>query len=300
MNGMIFDIQRFSIHDGPGIRTTVFFKGCSLGCRWCHNPEGISPAPVLSFMASKCIGCGYCFRACVRAVHSMRGGQHVMDRSRCEVCGRCATECHAQALELIGRRASVEEVMAEVLADRAFYQTSGGGMTLSGGEPLMQFEFALALLRAAKNERLHNCVETSSFVSWTNFERVLPLTDLFLCDVKDTNDARHLANTGVSNGLILSNIRRLHEAGANIRLRVPLVPGCNDAQDNLDGLARLAAELPRIEGVEILLYHKLGLGKHQRLGSHNPLEFDPSPTAKDRRDEWIAQLRQKGVRVLNE
>ena len=300
MNGMIFDIQRFSIHDGPGIRTTVFFKGCPLGCKWCHNPEGISPAPVLSFMASKCIGCGYCFRACTQAVHSMRDGQHVMDRSRCEVCGRCATECHAQALELIGRRASVEEVMAEVLADRAFYQTSGGGMTLSGGEPLMQFEFALALLRAAKKEGLHTCVETSSFVSWTNFERVLPLTDLFLCDVKDTSDARHLANTGVSNGLIQSNIRRLHEAGANLRLRVPLVPGCNDAQDNLDGLARLAGELPRIEGVEILLYHKLGLSKHQRLGSHNPLEFDPTPNAKDRRDDWIAQLRQKGVKVLNE
>jgi pyruvate formate lyase activating enzyme len=300
MNGMIFDIQRFSIHDGPGIRTTVFFKGCPLGCKWCHNPEGISPAPVLSFMASKCIGCGYCFRTCTRAVHSMQGGKHVMDRSRCEVCGRCATECHAQALELIGRRASVEEIMAEVLADRAFYQTSGGGMTLSGGEPLMQIEFALAMLRAAKTERLHNCVETSSFVSWTNFERVLPLTDLFYCDIKDTNDARHLANTGVSNALILSNIRRLHEAGANIRLRVPLVPGCNDAQDNLDGLARLAGELPRIEGVEILLYHKLGLSKHQRLGSHNPLEFDPTPSAKDRRDDWIAQLRQKGVKVLNE
>ena len=190
--------------------------------------------------------------------------------------------------------------MAEVLADRRFYQTSGGGMTLSGGEPLMQVEFADALLRAAKEGGLHNCVETSGFVSWAHFGGVLPLTDLFLCDVKDANDARHLANTGVSNGLVLANIRRLHETGASIRLRVPLVPGCNDVQDNLDGVAKLAAELPRIEGVEILLYHKLGLGKHQRLGTHNPLEFDPSPTAKERRDEWIAALRGKGVKVLNE
>jgi pyruvate formate lyase activating enzyme len=216
------------------------------------------------------------------------------------VCGRCAQECHAQALELIGRRVSVDEVMAEVLADKAFYQTSGGGMTLSGGEPLMQVDFACALLRAAKDSGLHNCVETSGFVSWRNFEHVLPLTDLFLCDVKDTNDARHLANTGVSNQRILGNIRRLHEAGATLRLRVPLVPGCNDAQDNLDGVAALAAELPRIEGVEILLYHKLGISKHQRLGTHNPLEIDPSPSAKERRDEWIAQLRGKGVKVLNE
>lgn len=297
---MIFDIQRFSIHDGPGIRTTVFFKGCPLGCKWCHNPEGISPAPVLSFIASKCIGCGYCFRTCERMAHQMAGDQHTLDRTRCQVCGRCAAECHAQALELVGRRASVDEVMAEVLADKAFYQTSGGGMTLSGGEPLMQVEFALALLRVTREAGLHNCIETSSCVSWQSFERVLPLTDLFLCDVKDTSEPRHLANTGVSNQRILENIRRLHAAGAKIRLRVPLVPGCNDAEDNLDGTAALASELPNIEGVEILLYHKLGLSKHQRLGTSNPLKFDPTPQAKDRRDEWIAGLRAKGVKVLNE
>ena len=153
MDGMIFDIQRFCIHDGPGIRTTVFFKGCPLSCKWCHNPEGISPAPVLSFMASKCIGCGYCFRVCERAAHAMVDGTHVLDRSRFAVCGRCAAQCHAQALELIGRHAGLDEVMREVLADRAFYQTSGGGVTLSGGEPLMQPDFAAAILGEAHAAR---------------------------------------------------------------------------------------------------------------------------------------------------
>lgn len=298
--GMIFDIQRFCIHDGPGIRTTVFLKGCPLRCKWCHNPEGISRNPLLSFLPDKCIGCGFCFQNCPQSAHRMEEGRHVLDRSLCRMCGRCAIECYAGALEFIGRLTTVQEVMKEVLADLAFYETSGGGMTLSGGEPLMQIDFSEALLRQAKAEGLHNCVETSSMVPWEHISRILPYTDLFLCDVKDINLERHTENTGASNELIIANLRRLHDEGAKMRLRVPLIPGCNDQQDNLEGIAALADQMKGIEGVEIMLYHKLGVSKHQRLGTENRLEHDASAGAQDKLDFWKLQLKHLGINVLNE
>ena len=189
--GMVFDIQRFSIHDGPGIRTTVFLKGCPLRCRWCHNPEGIPPEPMLSFTPSRCVGCGRCLEACPRKAHQNRGGEHTLDRSLCQVCGRCAEACCSGALEIVGKRMSVEEVLREVLSDRAFYETSGGGMTLSGGEPLLQGDFCEALLGEAKRQGLHCCVETSGLATWELIDRLRPLVDLWLYDLKETDAQQH-------------------------------------------------------------------------------------------------------------
>jgi len=298
--GRIFDIQRFSIHDGPGIRTTVFLQGCPLHCAWCHNPEGIGSTPVLSFMGEKCIGCGYCFKTCPNSAHKMEGGRHVLDRKLCLACGLCTRECYAKALELMGRQVSVADVMKDVLADEPFYRTSGGGMTLSGGEPLYQPHFTAALLAAAKAASVHCCVETAGLVPWSDIEPLAGMVDLFLCDVKDTNDARHRRNTGASNVTILANIRRLHDLGKAIRLRVPLVPGYNDQDDNLDGLIELARSLPRIEGVEIMPYHKLGQDKHARIGTIGSMIDNQPPDPQPRMAHWITRLTTAGVHVLNE
>jgi len=214
MTGMIFDIQKFSIHDGPGIRTTVFLKGCPLRCLWCHNPEGVSPHRQVSFTPDRCIGCGYCFQHCPRGLHKMVDEKHVLEREGCAVCGKCAEACYAEALEVIGREASVEEVVEEVLRDKPFYETSGGGMTLSGGEPLLQIDFTEALLKRAKELGLHCCVETSGFGAFENLARIAPCVDLFLYDVKETDNERHIELTGVPNTTILANLRTLHDEGS--------------------------------------------------------------------------------------
>ena len=311
--GMVFDIQRFSIHDGPGIRTTVFLKGCPLRCAWCHNPEGIPEGPIVSFLPERCIGCGHCGRACPNQAHALRDGAHVLLRERCVACGRCAEGCYAGALEVIGREMTPEAVLAEVLSDAPFYANSGGGMTLSGGEPFHQPGFAMALLRLAKSHGLHCCVETSGAVPPATLVEAMEFVDLFLYDIKDVNDERHRANVGASNALSLSNVRALLSHGARVRLRVPLIPGYNDFADNLAGVAALADELATLagaaksasatspfEGVELMPFHKLGLSKTHRTGLPNPLRdnipVDPAPRVR----HWIDTLRARGVRVWNE
>ncbi len=299
MRGRIFDIQRFSIHDGPGIRTLVFLKGCPLRCLWCHNPEGINPDPELSFIPEKCIGCGYCFRACPRHAHEMIDGSHVLDRSKCTVCGACTEECYAGALELIGREVSVEEVMREVLSDRPFYETSGGGMTLSGGEPLMQIDFTEALLAAAKDVHVHCCVETCGYADFTCFERIIRYVDLFLYDVKEIDDDRHIEFTGVPTGKIIENLRRLHDAGASIRVRVPVIPGYNDREDTFRGIADLVKGLPNLEGVELMPYHHLGSDKRRRLDIDDEMPSDIQTPDDATIASWIDAFERCGVTVLN-
>ncbi len=304
--GRVFDIQRFSVHDGPGIRTTVFLKGCPLRCVWCHNPEGIDAAPMVSFLPEKCLVCGECVRTCAHDAHRLVGSDmighpvvHLYNRDACETCGTCTRTCDSGALEFVGRPISVEDVMKEVSQDRTFYASSGGGMTISGGEPLAQIDFTVALLRAAKDQGIHCCVETSGFASWERFRPLLPLVDLFLFDCKETDPERHKVFTGQSNQLILENLWRLHEAGARIQLQCPIVPGLNEREDHFTGIAALAQSLPRLDGVQLLPYHPLGESKLQRFGLSPLANLPHQPMDPARLSYWSEWLRAKGVRVVS-
>jgi pyruvate formate lyase activating enzyme len=301
VKGRIFDVQRFCMHDGPGIRTTVFFQGCPLRCVWCHNPEGIHPRPQLSFIPAKCIGCGYCFRVCPHQAHRMdpeRG--HVIDREKCARCGLCAKECYASALEMVGREVDVAEIMDEVMRDKPFYDTSGGGMTLSGGEPTMQIDFAEALLVEGRALGLHRCVETCGFADWSRYERLLPLVDLFLFDVKETNPDLHEDFTGAPVEPILRNLERLHERGASILLRLPIIPGHNDREEHFAAVADLFRRMPGLKGAELIPYHRMGEGKTDRFGleaARRPQVESPDPATVKM---WIEKLRAFGARVVND
>lgn len=269
---MIFDIMHFAIHDGPGIRTTIFLKGCPLHCLWCHNPEGISRQPQLVFTSQKCIGCGHCLEICSQGAHQFVNGQHLIDRKRCLVCGTCVKDCYANALELVGRLLTVGEVMREVLRDRVFYETSGGGMTLSGGEPLLQYRFIRALLRAAKAEGVHTALDTSGFACWEQLEELLPSLDLILYDLKHMNRERHITLTGVPNEQILDNLHRLDDVGQPIWIRIPLIPDQNDEESNYHALGQFLSRLKHIERIEILRYHRLAESKYERIGWVYPLQ----------------------------
>jgi glycyl-radical enzyme activating protein len=304
MQGRIFDIQRFSIHDGPGIRTTVFLKGCPLRCLWCHNPEGISPKPSLSYLPDKCIGCGDCFKVCKdgaleKSKPAALGPKAVLDRVRCTGCGACGPVCDPKALEMVGREVAVEDVLAVVLRDREYYAQSGGGVTISGGDPVFQPEFTEALLKAAKAEGLHTAVETSGFAEWSVFEKWAPLVDLFLYDCKETDPQLHKSFTGQSNEKIRANLRKLHAGGANILLRCPMIPEYNARREHLDGIAALARELPKLKGVELLPYHRMGRAKLNRFGLYTRMPESVQPPDKKIVDDWVAQIEKRGVRTVN-
>lgn len=288
-SGMIFDIQKFSIHDGPGIRTTVFMKGCPLRCVWCHNPESQSDRPEMSFIPSKCIGCGWCAKACPESCHSLQDGVRLFKREACVRCGKCAERCYARALELVGRRADVPEVMAEVLKDKAFYESSGGGMTLSGGEPFFQPKFASALLAAAKGHGLHTCVETCGFASWSVIGPALKDVDILLYDVKESDPARHEECTGAPLAPIIENLERADASGAKTILRCPIVPGLNDRPEHFRSIGLLAERLKNATGINVIPYHPLGMSKSERFGTDARLKDNAFPS-EDAVKGWIAEI----------
>ncbi len=298
--GRIFDIQRFSIHDGPGIRTTVFFKGCPLRCLWCGNPESIGTEPILSYLPDKCIACGDCVKACPEAALSLEeSGKAVLDRGRCTGCGDCASKCDAKALQIVGRDVTVEEVLDVVLRDRDYYEASGGGMTLSGGEPLFQPGFAGALLKEAKLQGLDCCVETSGYTLWGAFRGLLPLVALWLYDLKETDPRLHEKFTGKPNGPILENLQRLHDAKAKILLRCPMIPEHNARREHLDGIVALARRLPKLEGVELLPYYDLWRAKLERFGLESTLPESVKPPNRETVDAWTDYLSRRGVRLVS-
>lgn len=280
--GLITDIQRFSVDDGPGIRTTVFLKGCPLRCLWCHNPECISPKVQLRYVESACILCGACERVCPSKVHHVTEINHQVDFEKCIACGACVKACAYDALSLSGKTVTVEDVILEVMKDKRYYDTSGGGITISGGEPLMQPEFTLALLVAAKELNLHTCMETCGYVEENALKEAAELTDVFLYDYKATDPFAHQALTGAGNQRILDNLDMLYHLGASIILRCPIIPGCNMDPAHFDGIIALLAKYPNILRAELMAYHKMGTAKYKQLGkpytlSHLP---DMSPEQK--------------------
>jgi pyruvate formate lyase activating enzyme len=263
--GIIFDIQRFAIHDGPGIRTTVFFKGCPLQCPWCHNPESLAPDEEIMLWADRCLGCGACLDACQNEALARLDGRTVRISGRCRVCGACCGVCPAQAREIVGRRVTVDEVMQEIEKDVIFYDESGGGATFSGGEPLMQPDFLDDLLRCCRRRGIHTVVDTSCYAETDVVRRIRENTDLFLCDLKIMDPESHLRLAGVGNELILKNIRYLADNGARLIIRVPVIPGATDGDDNVARLAEFAGSLPGVERVDLLPYHAGGADKAARL-----------------------------------
>ena len=265
ITGVVFDIKRYAIHDGPGIRTTVFLKGCPLACRWCHNPESQSAAAEMIFRAGRCIRCGACVASCERGAIVWSDAGPATERAVCVACGACAIVCYAEARERVGREMSVEETMVEIGRDRPFYEESGGGATFSGGEPLAQPEFLGALLAACRAAGIHTALDTCGYAPWEVIDRVRRDVDLFLYDLKLLDDARHRELTGVSNRLILENLRRLSELGHAIVLRVPIIPGVNDDPETLDEIGAFATSLPRLDEIALLPYNRMGIDKYARL-----------------------------------
>ncbi len=267
MKGLVFDIQRYSIHDGPGIRTVVFLKGCPLRCLWCSNPESQKDTIELEFRASLCELNGLCIQACPQtAIHpdTQVNPARKIDFSRCDLCGDCVRICPTGALHFIGREMTGEQVFQEIQKDLSFYRKSGGGVTLSGGEPFAQPDFSLEILQRCFQRNIHTAVETSGQVDWDVLQKALPFTGLFLYDLKHLNTHTHLEYTAVPNELIMSNLYSLVDSGARIILRIPLVPGFNMDDDHLQAVGDLAARL-EIEGVHLMPFHQFGKDKYTRL-----------------------------------
>ena len=265
VTGMVFDVQRFCLHDGPGVRTVLFLKGCGLRCRWCCNPESQSGSVELFYDSRRCIQCGRCVAVCSHGAVVPPPAAERIDRSRCRLRGSCARVCPTGALQLAGQELTVEAAIEECLRDRNYYEITGGGVTLSGGEPLLQEKFAATLLTRLKEEGLHTAIETAGYLPWEAFERTRQTTDLYLFDIKHVDSKAHLRGTGKDNGPILDNLHRLSECGAGIVLRYVLLPGYNMDDDALLRLAALARQL-NLKRLELLSFHRLGRGKYEKLG----------------------------------
>ncbi len=291
MNGKIFNIQRFSTSDGPGIRTTVFFKGCPLSCVWCHNPESHAQRNELFFDERKCIGCGGCVGVCKNGCHILSEKEHSFSRAVCEKCGECALICPSKAIELCGEEKSADEIIDTVLRDMPFYEQSGGGLTLSGGEPLMQFDFALELLKTAKEKGISTAVETSGYCR-LSLETIAEYVDLWLYDIKLFDDDKHKKHTGVSNRILLENLHRLDGIGANIILRCPVIPGINLEKEHFERIAALANSLKNVSAIHLEPYHPLGISKSGLLGKE-PAFGNTEFLAKDDLSEYANLIAEK-------
>ena len=296
MEAIISDIKRFAVHDGDGIRTTVFFKGCPLRCRWCHNPEGIDRRPQLSYIAKKCICCGACAVLCPNGAHEIFPEGHRFHRERCLNCGACVEGCMGQALKLYGREISVDQLIPRLLEDRAFYESSGGGVTVSGGEPLVQADFCRELLKRLKKEGVHTAVDTCGCVDRRAIDAVMPYTDQFLYDVKAIDEAVHICCTGVSNRRILENLAYIDACGKAIEIRIPYVPGMNDGE-----IARIGAFLKNFKSVgcvKVLPYHSFAGSKYEALGLENTMPRTEPPDDEEL-SRAVARLKAFGLYAVS-
>jgi pyruvate formate lyase activating enzyme len=277
--GLVFNLQKYSLHDGPGIRTTVFLKGCPLHCSWCHNPESIAPRRELILLENRCIVCGECRRACPFGTTTDQDKPQPTGLDCCTLCGACADACPAAAREVVGRSYTSAELLKLLLQDRVFYEESGGGVTFSGGEPLLQHEFLSEMLSACRGEGLHTAVDTSGMCPTAQLLAIAPLADLFLFDIKFIDPVRHRHFTGASNELILENLRALGAIHRNIWVRIPVIPGVNDTKHDLDSAAGFASSIDGVRQVNLLPYHRTGVGKFERLGMNGSLKDLQPPSA---------------------
>ena len=309
--GTIYDIQGFSVQDGPGIRTTVFLKGCPLRCPWCHSPESQRFDIQLSWRFRKCVGtelCGVCLTCCPEGAispgeisDSTAAGDGVqliqVDWSKCDDCGTCAEQCPSGALSMWGKKYTLAEVVDRVLRDRPFFEKSGGGVTISGGEPFSQSEFTLALLKALKGQGIHTALDTTGFAPWEIIERALPYTDLFLLDLKNMDSDAHKAVVGVPNERILENARRITAGGGKMQVRIPVIPRFNDSGQNLRALGGFIAELgAAVTMVQLLPYHAMGVSKWERIKHEGPV-LEATAPSDSRIEELKAILEEYGLTV---
>jgi pyruvate formate lyase activating enzyme len=269
MDGMITNIQRASLHDGPGIRTTIFLKGCTMRCKWCHNPETINPQPEIQYFANKCIGCGQCVNVCQSGARRISGGTILFTRTVCHSCCKCIEICPTKALSLSGEKVSTERVLTELLKDYPFYLATGGGVTFSGGEPLYQIDFLKALLIGCRKAKIHTAVDTAGNVPWHSFLEIIPYVDMFLFDIKTLDPSVHKQVTGVDNHRLLDNLDKLSSSGASIRIRVPVIPGVNDTRCEMEKIAAFLKDKKGVHAVDILPFHQMAQHKYDSLAQFN-------------------------------
>lgn len=287
-SGVVFDIQRLSMHDGPGLRTTVFVKGCPLRCKWCHNPESHRVRKEIFVKHDRCLHCGACAAVCKN--HAVTLSAHRFDAAACIGCFRCIDACPAGALEGSGKTYTTDEVLKILLRDRAFYEASGGGVTLSGGEVFAQFDFTLELARKCKESGLHVAVETSGYAEETQMRCLAEQVELFLYDLKETDEDKHRAFTGVGLEKIMRNLRVLSEEQKRVILRCPVIPGCNARLEHFRGIARIANQMPCVQEIHVLPYHTLGVNKYAWLERENELKDTKQPSREETED-WAEEIR---------
>lgn len=294
--GIVFNIQRFSIHDGPGIRTTVFLKGCNNRCVWCHNPESYEKKPEFQYFPERCIGCGQCFSICVNGVHAVINGARVLKRCLCTNCGKCVEACYSGALEMAGRFMSADQVMEEVIKDKVYYGSSNGGVTFSGGEPLLQKDFLKELLLASKSQSIHTAVQTAGNYEWSILESVLPLIDFIMYDLKIYDNDKHVKYTGVGNTRILKNLKLLSETDKVFAVRTPVIADINDSPEEISKIAETIKGFPGLLYYELIPYHNLGASKYRYLGKEYIYNFSAPANEKLRLLANAASIHMKNVR----
>lgn len=297
ISGNVFNIQKYSIHDGYGIRTTVFLKGCPLSCKWCHNPESLSKDIQVVLYEERCTLCGRCVEACPEDALKIENDRLLIDRDKCNLCGCCEKVCLDNAIELAGKSSSVEEVMKEIEKDEVFYETSGGGVTFSGGEPFMQTEFLEELAKECKSKGYHVAIDTSGMTDYKNIKRLIKYTDLILYDLKLMDNEKHKEYIGASNKIIIENLKKLGKEDVEIFIRLPLIRGINDSDDDIDKVIDLIKNIKNISQVNLLEYHSMGKEKYDRLDMDYILKGDEQPGA-NRIMEIEEKFKMEGLKTV--